>query len=683
MNSEVLIKFKGDTADAQTKTDKMAKSVGDLTQSFLLANIAAEAFTYALGVIKSNLDDAITRVDTLNNFPRVMSNLNISAEDSAAVIEDLSERLKGLPTTINDAANSVQRLTSKNGDIKKSEEYFLAMNNAILAGGASAQTQSSAIEQLSQAYAKGKPDMMEWRTIMTAMPAQLKQVAMAMGYVDADALGEALRNGEVSMDLFMDTLVQLNQEGQNGFLSLEEQARNATGGIRTNITNMKTAIVRGVADIITSLDGALEPFGGISGVLTSIGKVAEEVFSGIGEVIKDIAPDLIEFGKEIFPVIKSAIDDLMPVFKKLVSTLLPALKKVIEKLMPTLKKMMEKIMPAIVKIIDSLIPLLPPLIDFIGAALDMTLQLIEPLIEILSVILPPIVDILSTLLQVILPPLTYGMEQFGESVKTSFKFVKDVVKGIIEWFGKIVNFIKDNWQSILLLIVNPFAGAFKLIYDNFDGFREAVDNVVKTVKEAFQKAWDKIKEGAQNVWNGITGIFKGFADFFGDILSGAWQKVKDLFSAGGNIFVSIVDGVLNVFKDVVNGLIDGINNVISIPFEGINAALRGIKNINIFGKKPFAGIIDTIDIPRIPHLNVGTNVVPEDMIAMIHKDEAVIPAKFNPYANPNANTIGMFNSPIKQTIIVNANFKQNSLGQTVRDIKTFSGGAKNDFNYGM
>ena len=47
--------------------------------------------------------------------------------------------------------------------------------------------------------------MMEWRTAMTAMPAQLKQVATAMGYVSADELGEALRNGTVSMDEFMDT----------------------------------------------------------------------------------------------------------------------------------------------------------------------------------------------------------------------------------------------------------------------------------------------------------------------------------------------------------------------------------------------------------------------------------------------------------------------------------------------
>ena len=88
---------------------------------------------------------------------------------------------------------AVQRFTSANGDIEKSTDLFLAVNNAILAGGASSEIQASALEQLSQAYAKGKPDMMEWRTLMTAMPAQLKQVANAMGYLSSADLGEAVR----------------------------------------------------------------------------------------------------------------------------------------------------------------------------------------------------------------------------------------------------------------------------------------------------------------------------------------------------------------------------------------------------------------------------------------------------------------------------------------------------------
>ena len=311
MNAEVLIKFKGDTADVDKSTKNLTSSIDGLTKSFTLGSLAAQGITKAIGIMSSSMDSAISRVDTMNNFPRVMSNLGISAEDSAEVIKDLSDKLQGLPTTIDSAASSIQRFTSKNGDVKESEKIFLAVNNAILAGGANAQTQASALEQISQAYAKGKPDMMEWRSIMTAMPAQLKQVATAMGYVDADSLGEALRNGTVSMDEFMNTMVKMNTEGINGFKSFDEQARNATGGIGTSITNMKTAFVRGVGSIITKVDESLSSLGGLSGVITSIGKVGEQVFSGFGDVLQELLPTLIQIGQDIMPT-------LIKVFKKII-----------------------------------------------------------------------------------------------------------------------------------------------------------------------------------------------------------------------------------------------------------------------------------------------------------------------------------------------------------------------------
>ena len=218
-----------------------------------------------------------------------MSNLGIGVEESKEAIKDLSERLKGIPTTLDAAALSVERFTSKNGDVKKSVEIFTAINNALLAGGASADIQSSAMEQLSQAYAKGKPDMMEWRSLQTAMPAQLKQVAQAMG-MTTDELGEGLRKGGVEMDDFIETMIRLNKEGTGQFQSFEEQAKNATGGIKTSITNMKTAITRGVADIVSSFDKALKntSLGGLSKVINNVGSIAEKWLKNISSLIKKV-----------------------------------------------------------------------------------------------------------------------------------------------------------------------------------------------------------------------------------------------------------------------------------------------------------------------------------------------------------------------------------------------------------
>ena len=48
-------------------------------------------------MISNSMDDAISRYDTMNNFPRVMQNLGIATEDSQKSIDKMSEALMGLP----------------------------------------------------------------------------------------------------------------------------------------------------------------------------------------------------------------------------------------------------------------------------------------------------------------------------------------------------------------------------------------------------------------------------------------------------------------------------------------------------------------------------------------------------------------------------------------------------------
>lgn len=645
--AEVLIKFKGDTTDVKSKTDQVSSGLENLTSKLTLANIAAEAFSYGMRLVSSGLDDAISRVDTMNNFPRVMSNLGISAEESAEVINDLSEKLQGLPTTLDEAALAVQKITAKNGDVKEAEKIYLAMNNAILAGGAPAANQASSMQQLAEAYARGKPDMIEWRNIMTTMPAQLKQVANAMGYVDAASLGEAVRadGGEAEFQRMIDTMVQLNQTGYDTFPSLEQQARNATGGIGTSVKNMKTAFVRGIGDILMSIDEALEPLGGISGVLKTIGKVGESVFKKIGSVLKKVIPKIIEFGKWINQN-KKWIVPLTAAVATFVVTF------------STVKKII-----SIIKSVQAAFALLAA----------------NPFAAIIAGIAALVVGFIY---------LWNNCEEFRNFWITLWNGIKTAVKVVIDSivviFQSVVTTIQTIWNVIYDYIVTPIMNAWNGIQSIFMTVATWITkNVINPVASIFTNLWNGVKTTAKGAWEGIKSIFSGFANFFKTIFTNAWNGIMNLFKAGGNIFNTIKDGVLGGFKTVVNKLIDGINDVVAIPFNGINNTLKTLKKVNIMGLKPF-GWVGTISVPQIPHLNVGTNYVPEDTLAMIHKGEAVIPKKFNPYANNiDLTTLGSLNHNRNNQVIVYANFKQNSLGQTVRDIKTFSGGARNDFNYGV
>jgi tape measure domain-containing protein len=621
--AEILTRFTADTSQVDKATKNYTTGLGKLTTAFTLGNLAAQGISKAIGTINANMDGAISRFDTMNNFPKVMSNLGIGTDEANKSIEILSERLQGLPTSLDSAAMAVQRLTSKNGNVQESTDMFLALNNAILAGGAGAEIQKSALEQISQAYAKGKPDMMEWRTMMMAMPAQLKQVATAMGYVDADALGTALRDGSVSMDSFMNTVMKLNTEGIPGFENFETQARNATGGVATSITNMKTAITRGITNMIGSIDESLKPFGGLSGVIQKVGKLGEKIFAKLGKTIGKLIPVLVRIGESIMPQIETMFNAISPAIEQLVQNVVPILLSILEQTMPILTQIITSIMPVMVQLINmllppllqiiqmilpvvqqllnSILPLLQPLLNLLQPLINVLMAIITPLVDIISTILPPLIDLFSTIIQTILPPLTFAFDVLATTIESSLKTVFNVVKPIL------------------------------------DGIKTLLSGITDFIGGIFTGNWER-------VWNGVKNIFKGIWDGF----------------------IGIVKAPLNWIIGAINGFIDGLNKI-QIP-DWVPAV--GGKGLNI---------------PKIPQLNVGTNYVPDDTLAMIHKGEAVIPKKFNPYANGiKPQTIGSMNA-ISPTINVQVynDIKQDPLGQMVSNIKTFSGGAKNDYNYGM
>lgn len=688
MNSaEVLIKFKGDTKDAETK-------IAGLTKSFTLGTLAAKGITKAISSFTANLDSAINRVDTLNNFPRVMSNLGISAEDSAEVIKDLSDKLQGLPTTINDAAAAVQRFTSKNGDVKQSEKLFLAVNNAILAGGSSSAIQSSALEQLSQAYAKGKPDMMEWRTLMTAMPAQLKQVATAMGYVDAAMLGEAVRadGGEKEFARMMDTMMRMNTEGVNGFKSFDEQARNATGGISTSITNMKTAFVRGVADMINKVNEALEPFGGLSGVLKSIGKFGEQAFKKIGEVLVWVIPKVIK----IFQFIASHKKELI-----LIGSIVAGWKiaSYVQKGVQAFQHM---------KIMLSLLKLEMGTTSAASAVLKYGINGLKTGMAALNAVIKanPI-TILVGLIMALVAAFIYlwnncegfrnffiglwqgiiaGVQAVWTFLQTIFQIIVGAVTTFIQTIWTFISPIFDFIKNALYLIIAVVAIVLETIYNILIGVAGWVwDNVLNPIVSFFTTAFDFVTGIVGNAVNFITGVFSGIANW---IWNNVLSPVVNFFTSAFNTVRNAVVSVFNAIRDTISNIFNAIGNIIKVPINGIisgiNGVLKTLNKIKIPDWVPGLGG-KGVNFKMIPKLATGTNYVPDDTLAMIHKGEAVIPKKFNPYANGSfTGLIGSMQSKNTQPIInVYADVSTDPLGQTVSQIKTFSGGAKNDYNYGM
>ena len=106
-------------------------------------------------------------------------------------------------------------------------------------------------------------------------------------------------------------------------------------------------------------------------------------------------------------------------------------------------------------------------------------------------------------------------------------------------FAKVVEFIKANWKALLLMLVNPFAGIFKLLYDNCEGFRNIVNKVIEWIKNAF---------------NSVVQWFAQLPSKIGAWLSGVWQSVTawgaNLWAKAKEIGRNFLNGVVNFFQQL-------------------------------------------------------------------------------------------------------------------------------------
>ena len=623
MNSaEILIKFKGDTSEVDRKTKTLGSSMGNLTRDITLGNLAAKGIAKGFQIMGNHMDDAISRVDTMNNFPKVMENMGISAKDSDKAIKTLSDKLTGLPTTLDSAASSVQRFTSKNGDVKKSTDLFLAVNDAILAGGAPAEQQASAMEQLSQAYSKGKPDMMEWRSIQSVMPAQLKQIATQMGYAggNVDKLGEDLRNGKVPMDDFMDAVVELDKNGGNGFKSFQEQAKASTGGIGTSIQNLKTAITRGLANAFNEVDKSLKKsgMGGISGVVKQISKAITDLF------------------KALTPLIPPALEILKVVIK--IAPFLLGLIGIIA-LINTGMKVYAAVQTAL-RVATMLSAAAQWLLNTALFACPIT-WIVLGIMALVAVfiILWKKCAWFRNFWKALWEGIKTTAKAAWEGIKTAFTTAWNAIKKV---FTTIINFVKNNWKEILLFLINPFAGAFAYLYKHSTKFRNFINNVV----------------------NKIVGFFKAIPG-----------KIKALPGKIVNTFKTLPNKMLNVGKNMIKGLWNGAKNMKDWAIEKI----KGLGKSILKGMKKVLGIKS----PSKEFALIGKYSV-MGYTEGIDKMKSDIQDKINSTFSLSPSVVGSASNHYSPNINVNVenNMNMDPLGQVVNKVKTFSGGAKNDYNYG-
>ena len=155
---------------------------------------------------------------------------------------------------------------------------------------------------------------------------------------------------------------------------------------------------------------------------------------------------------------------------------------------------------------------------------------------------------------------------FVDSVKT---FFTETIPAV---FKKLINWVKDNWTTILVFLTNPFAGLFKYFYENNGKFKEFVDNAIKFIKQLPSKVWDWLVKTITKITQWRINMIKKAAEVASDFINKVIEFVKQLPTKIGTWLSNTITKIVtwgNELKSkakeaalkLLNGVIDNVKNL--------------------------------------------------------------------------------------------------------------------------
>ncbi|MGM0189690.1 tape measure protein [Enterococcus sp. AZ147] len=286
-----------------------------------------KGLTIATNVLTASVGKAVDRYDTLNSYPRVLEQLGYSTMEADSSTRKLSEGINGLPTSLDEVVSTAQRLTILTGNLEDSTDLTIALNNAFLASGSSSAQASRGTEQYITMLSRGEVNLTSWRTLQETMGYALSETAKKMGIASGDAneLYDALNDGLFTFDEFSAALIECSEQA-GGFA---EVALTASEGVRTSFENVKTSVVRNLANIIEAFDDMLVDVTGLN-IAGHLNKLKDVVDTSMGAMTK------------VIKVFGSTLSTLLPIVKPLTPALVGmatamAVHKVVQKSVAAVK----------------------------------------------------------------------------------------------------------------------------------------------------------------------------------------------------------------------------------------------------------------------------------------------------------------------------------------------------------
>lgn len=602
----------------ETQSTSQTVSAGGSSISSTFKSIAGAMGVVAIAgkawdVVKDSMSGAINRFDTLNKYPVVMKALNYSTKDVAKSTAILSKGIDGLPTSLQDVTSVAQQLAPLTGSATKASKSAIALNNAFLASGASVADTSRGLQQYTQMLSTGKVDLMSYRTLMETMPIALRKVANSFGFTGKSAeqdLYKALQSGQITVDQLNDRFIKLNG-GVNGFAQL---AKKNSEGIGTSFANLKNAVVKNLANMLSAIDNGFKQagFGSIAQVLDNMKSSINSTFQVIGPVVTNATVVILNFAKVIGGALKSAFSNdifrtavvgilgfvgavmaahkVISIFTTLRSAIVGLsviakagnLAMAFSEAMSTLAKT-SKIAGGAMKAFSAVASLGPwGIIAVAIAAVVAALTYFFTQTKTGRTLWQSFTTWLSGAWQSLVGVATTVWNAIGNAINAVVNFIKPywqalvtfftgiwtsivagvtpIWQGLVNVFNSIINTIVAVWQALAPIIVPIVAGVVAII-----------GATLITIVTVFQTVWNMLVPIVQVVWQLISAIVTTAISVLGTVIQTGLAVIVAIWNVVWNTFSIVVSTVWNVISTIISTTL----NVIAGIIQAITAVIQG------------------------------------------------------------------------------------------------------------
>lgn len=282
-----------------------------------------------------------------------------------------------------------------------------------------------------------------------------------------------------------------------------------------------------------------------------------------------------------------------------------------------------------------------------NAIIKMLPQITEGITRIINGLIP----LLPQFMKALFPGIVQGgvlllnaiIEMTPQIIEVLANMLPSIIQALVNGFILVINTLAEQAPVLIPIVIDAILQTIPILIDNLPLF---------------------IKAGAQLLGGILAGIINSVPSLLGRVaqigvsLVGAWKKInlvdigKNMIKGLWNGLSKMKDWVINKVKDMGKSILSGLKKVL-----GINSPS---KKFAIVGKYSAEGYVEGLD-------------------GMQKEIDKSVNATFNPFTN---GSIGNMTTPTPTAnVTIHNSMEMDSLGQLVNSVKTFSGGAKNDYNY--